>query len=176
LRDQPNIAAGHQSMPEPWRSTSRRRSPSGDFGVFKAEFIVGSIVAVIVTIGNLVIGAIVGGPIGEFAFLLGLIADFELLPTIGPILALIPAACWHRRPLRLPWSCPDLLLHRLQHRGMILVPLIAGEVISFRAGTVLFLVMLGFAPAAWSARSRAARWRDHSGLLHVLSTSRRTSL
>jgi predicted PurR-regulated permease PerM len=151
MRDQPNIAAGfYQSMPEPWlihvktAITFFRR----DFGkYFKAEFIVGSIVAVIVTIGNLVIGAIVGGPIGEFAFLLGLIAGlFELLPTIGPILALIPAVL-----LALTTSPTAVVLVLIFYfivfniEGSILVPLIEGEVISFRAGTVLFLVMLGFA-------------------------------
>ncbi len=151
MRDQPNIAAGfYQSMPEPWLIHVRTAIDffRRDFGkYFKAEFIVGTIVAVIVTIGNLVIGAIVGGPIGEFAFLLGLIAGlFELLPTIGPILALIPAVL-----LALTTSPTAVVLVLIFYfivfniEGSILVPLIEGEVISFRAGTVLFLVMLGFA-------------------------------
>jgi predicted PurR-regulated permease PerM len=94
-----------------------------------------------------VIGFVVGGPIGEFAFLLGLIAGlFELLPTIGPILALIPAVL-----LALTTSPTAVVLVLVFYfivfniEGSILVPTIEGEVISFRAATVLFLIMIGFA-------------------------------
>jgi len=151
MRDQPKIADGfYRSVPEPWRVhvTTAIGFFKDDFvKYFKAELIVGSIVAVIVTIGCLVIGFIVGGPIGEFAFLLGLIAGlFELLPTIGPILALIPAVL-----LALTTSPTAVVLVLVFYfivfniEGSILVPLIEGEVISFRAATVLFLIMLGFA-------------------------------
>jgi predicted PurR-regulated permease PerM len=151
MRDQPKIAEGfYKSLPPQWLVHIKAAIEffKTDFAhYFKAEFIVGSIVAVIVTIGNLVIGFIVGGPIGEFAFLLGLIAGlFELLPTIGPILALIPAVL-----LALTTSPTAVVLVLVFYfivfniEGSILVPLIEGKVISFRAATVLFLVMLGFA-------------------------------
>jgi predicted PurR-regulated permease PerM len=151
MRDQPKIARGfYNSLPEQWLVHVKTGIGflKKDFAnYFKAEIIVGSIVAVMVTIGNLVIGAIVGGPIGEFAFLLGLIAGlFELLPTIGPILALIPALV-----LAFTTSPTAVVLVLIFYfivfniEGSILVPLIEGEVISFRASTVLFLVMLGFA-------------------------------
>jgi predicted PurR-regulated permease PerM len=151
MRDQPKIAEGfYKSLPPQWLVHIKAAIEffKTDFAhYFKAEFIVGSIVAVIVTIGNLVIGFIVGGPIGEFAFLLGLIAGlFELLPTIGPILALIPAVL-----LALTTSPTAVVLVLVFYfivfniEGSILVPLIEGKAISFRAATVLFLVMLGFA-------------------------------
>jgi predicted PurR-regulated permease PerM len=151
MRDQPKIAEGfYNSLPEQWLVHVRTAIGflKKDFAnYFKAEIIVGSIVAVMVTIGNLVIGFIVGGPLGEFAFLLGLIAGlFELLPTIGPILALIPALI-----LAFTTSPTAVVLVLIFYfivfniEGSILVPLIEGEVISFRAATVLFLVMLGFA-------------------------------
>jgi predicted PurR-regulated permease PerM len=151
MRDQPQIAAGfYRSLPDQWRVhvTTAIGYFKDDFvKYFKAEVIVGSIVAVIVTIGCLVIGFIVGGPVGEFAFLLGLIAGiFELLPTIGPILALIPAVI-----LALTTSPTAVVLVLVFYfvvfniEGQILVPTIEGEVISFRAATVLFLIMVGFA-------------------------------
>src|SRR5262245_60887694 len=138
MRDQPQIAAGfYKSLPEPWRIhvTTAIGFFKDDFvKYFKAELIVGTIVGVVVTIGCLVIGFIVGGPIGEFAFLLGLIAGlFELLPTIGPILALIPAVL-----LALTTSPAAVVLVLIFYfivfniEGSILVPLIEGEVISFR--------------------------------------------
>jgi predicted PurR-regulated permease PerM len=151
MRDQPKIAEGfYKSLPPQWLihvKTAIGFLKTDFANYFKAEFIVGSIVAVMVTIGCLVIGFIVGGPIGEFAFLLGLIAGlFELLPTIGPILALIPAVL-----LALTTSPAAVVLVLIFYfivfniEGSILVPLIEGEVISFRAATVLFLIMLGFA-------------------------------
>jgi predicted PurR-regulated permease PerM len=151
MRDQPSIATGfYKSLPPQWHIhvTTAIGFLKNDFAnYFKAEIIVGSIVAVMVTIGCLVIGFIVGGPIGEFAFLLGLIAGlFEFLPTIGPILALIPAVL-----LALTTSPLAVALVLIFYfivfniEGSILVPLIEGKVVSFRAATVLFLVMLGFA-------------------------------
>jgi predicted PurR-regulated permease PerM len=151
MRDQPKIAEGfYRALPDQWRIhvTTAIGFFKDDFvKYFKAEVIVGSIVAVIVTIGCLVIGYIVGGPVGQFAFLLGLIAGlFELLPTIGPILALIPAVL-----LALTTSPTAVVLVLVFYfivfniEGQILVPSIEGEVISFRAATVLFLIMVGFA-------------------------------
>jgi predicted PurR-regulated permease PerM len=114
---------------------------------FKAELIVGGIMGVIVTVGMLVIGAFVGGPLGEFAFFLGLIAAaLEFLPTIGPIIAMIPALLIAATIS--PFAFVVVLIFYLiafQVESAILVPTIEGQVISFRPATILLLIAMGFA-------------------------------
>jgi predicted PurR-regulated permease PerM len=150
LRDQPKMASEfYEKVPDPWSTHVNVviRTFKADFAdYFKAEVVVGAIMGVIITVGCLVIGAIVGGPIGEFALMLGLIAAvMELLPTIGPIIAMIPALI-----LALGTSPAAFVivlvfyLVAFQVEGSILVPTIEGKVIEFGPATVLFLIALGF--------------------------------
>ena len=97
MRDQPKIAANFfNGIPVPWRVHVDYvvRIFKDDFAdYFKAEIIVGVIMGVFISVGVFVIGLIVGAPnaLTEFALLLGLIAAvLELLPTIGPIISMIP--------------------------------------------------------------------------------------
>ena len=97
LKDQPKMASTlYSRVPAPWKDDVDRMLTIsvGNFAqYFKAEFLVGSIMFVLVTVGMLVIGYVTDSPLLiEFAILLGLAAFvFELIPQIGPILAYIPA-------------------------------------------------------------------------------------
>ena len=152
MRDQPKIAANFfNGIPVPWRVHVDYvvRVFKDDFAdYFKAEIIVGLIMGVIISVGVFVIGLIVGAPnaLMEFALLLGLIAAvLELLPTIGPILSMIPALLIAITIS--PFAFILVLVFYLvafQVESSILVPLIEGKVISFGPATVLFLVALGF--------------------------------
>ena len=114
---------------------------------FKAELLVGAIMGVAVAIGMTVIGFIVGGPLGDFALLLGLIAFvMELIPQIGPIISYIPALL-----ISLTISPLAVVLVSIFYfiafniEGSILVPTFEGRMISFSGATVLLLITIGFA-------------------------------
>ena len=79
IRDQPKEEAEfYAGVPLPWKQDVNRVLSiiTGDFAnYFKAEFIVGGIMFVLVTAGMLIIGTVMDAPLLiEFAFLLGLIA------------------------------------------------------------------------------------------------------
>jgi predicted PurR-regulated permease PerM len=152
VRDQPKIAGEfYDGVPAPWKAHIETiiRVFKDDFtDYFKAEIIVGGIMGVVVATGVFIIGLIVGAPnaLTEFALLLGLIAAMlELLPTIGPIISLIPALfiALTISPLATILILIFYLL-AFQLEGSILVPTIEGKVISFRPATVLFLIAVGF--------------------------------
>ena len=111
-----------QDIPVPWRPYVKASVDIfvNDFAhYFKAEVIVGLIQGTMVTIGVFIIGLIVGPPLNEYVLLLGVIAAvMELLPQIGPIIALIPALllALATSPLAVV-LVGDLLPRRLHHRG-----------------------------------------------------------
>jgi predicted PurR-regulated permease PerM len=152
VRDQPKIAGEfYTGIPSPWRKHVEFiiRVFKDDFtDYFKAEIIVGGIMGVVVASGVFIIGLIVGAPnaLTETALFLGLIAAMlELLPTIGPIISLIPALfiALTISPLAVVLILVFYLL-AFQLEGSILVPNLEGKVISFRPATVLFLIAVGF--------------------------------
>ncbi len=151
VKDQPAIAAEVSAqIPADTRGHIRAVAQifRNDFvNYFKGELLVGGIMGVIVTVGMLVIGAFVGGPLGEFAFILGLIAAvMEFLPTIGPIISMIPALLIALTIS--PTAFVIVLVFYLvafQVESAILVPTIEGKVISFRPATILLLIAVGFA-------------------------------
>ena len=116
---------------------------------FKGELLVGGIMGVIITVGMLLIGTFVpeAGPLRDFAFILGLIAAImEFLPTIGPIISMIPALLIALTIS--PVAFVIVLVFYLvafQIESAILVPTIEGKVISFRPATILLLISVGFA-------------------------------
>jgi predicted PurR-regulated permease PerM len=116
---------------------------------FKGELLVGGIMGVIITVGMLVIGLLVpeAGPLGEFAFILGLIAAImEFLPTIGPIISMIPALLIALTISPVVFVIVLIFyLVAFQIESAILVPTIEGKVISFRPATILLLIAVGFA-------------------------------
>jgi len=149
LVDEPRMAKGFQDgLPAPWKpyiNTSVRIFIDDFVRYFKAEVIVGLIQGTAVTIGVFIIGLIVGAPLSDYVILLGVIAGvMELLPQIGPIIALIPA-------LLLALATSPLAVVLVGGFYMVvfiieanvLVPKIEGSVISFRPAVVLFLVAVG---------------------------------
>jgi predicted PurR-regulated permease PerM len=151
LVDQPRAAkAAHDTIPVPWRPYVSQAVQVfvDDFAnYFKAEVVVGAIQGTMVTIGVFIIGQIVGPPLSNYALVLGVIAAvMELLPQIGPIIALIPALL-----LALATSPLAVLLVGGFYlvvfiiEANVLVPKIEGQVISFSPATVIFLVAVGLA-------------------------------
>jgi predicted PurR-regulated permease PerM len=151
LIDQPRMSSSiKKDIPGPWRPFVKAAVDIfiNDFAnYFKAEVVVGLIQGTMVTIGVFIIGVIVGPPLQGYALLLGAIAAvMELLPQIGPIIALIPALL-----LALATSPLAVLLVGVFYlivfiiEANVLVPNIEGQVISFSAATVIFLVAVGLA-------------------------------
>ena len=154
LKDQPRMAGTfYARVPEPWRAdVGHTLTVSvGNFArYFKAEFVVGSIMFVIVTVGMVAIGTIFDAPLlVQFALLLGLIAFvMELIPQVGPILSYIPALL-----LAIPAGLDAVIWVSVFYfiifniEGSILVPNLEGKMISFTGATVLVLIAIGFALA-----------------------------
>ncbi len=153
LKDQPKMQRNfYRQVPDPWKPdvSFMANTFTADFAqYFKAELLVGTIMGVAVAIGMTVIGWIVGGPLGSFALLLGLIAFvMELLPQIGPIISYIPALL-----IALTISPLAVVLVSVFYfiafniEGSILVPTFEGRMISFSGATVLVLITIGFALA-----------------------------
>jgi predicted PurR-regulated permease PerM len=152
LKDQPKMAGTfYERVPEPWRDDIRRilTISVGNFAqYFKAEFLVGSIMFVFITLGMLAIGFIADAPLLiQFSILLGVAAFvFELIPQIGPILAYIPALI-----LALGSNPAAVVLVSIFYfiafniEGSILVPTFEGRMISFTGASVLVLIAIGFA-------------------------------
>ena len=75
VKDQPRMEANFWAQaPEPWLKDIHKVTGTvvGDFAnYFRAELVVGTILGTIVTVGILIIGFVTGGPLGQFALLLG---------------------------------------------------------------------------------------------------------
>jgi predicted PurR-regulated permease PerM len=152
LKDQPKMAGTfYERVPAPWKDDVDRilTISVGNFAqYFKAEFLVGSIMFVLVTIGMLVIGIVTDSPLLiQFSLLLGLLAFiFELIPQIGPILSYIPALL-----LALASGVEAVVLVSVFYfivfniEGSVLVPTFEGKMISFSGASVLVLIAIGFA-------------------------------
>jgi len=154
LKDQPKMSANfYARVPAPWKDDVRRMLTItvGNFAqYFKAEFVVGSIMFVIVTLGMFAIGTLMDAPLlVKFALLLGLIAFvMELIPQIGPILSYIPALL-----LSIPAGLEVVVVVSAFYfiifniEGSILVPNLEGKMIDFSGASVLVLIAIGFALA-----------------------------
>ena len=152
LKDQPRMSRTFYSrVPAPWAEDVRHvlTISVGNFAqYFKAEFVVGSIMFLIVTVGMIAIGTFMDAPqLVDFALLLGLIAFvMELIPQIGPILSYIPALL-----LSIPAGADVVIAVSAFYfiifniEGSILVPNLEGKMISFTGATVLVLIAIGFA-------------------------------
>ncbi len=154
LKDQPKMSANFYSrVPSPWKGDVEYMLTVsvGNFAqYFKAEFIVGAVMFVIVTVGMIVIGTIMDAPLlVQFAVLLGLIAFvMELIPQIGPILSYIPALL-----LSIPAGLEVVVVVSafyfiiFNFEGSVLVPNLEGKMIEFSGASVLVLIAIGFAIA-----------------------------
>jgi predicted PurR-regulated permease PerM len=153
LKDQPAMARNfYRQIPAPWK-------PDVEFAIstfitdfatyFKAELLVGAIMGVTVAIGMFIIGLIVGGTLGSFALLLGLIAFvMELIPQIGPIISYIPALLIALTISPLAVALVSVFYFiAFNIEGSVLVPTFEGRMVSFHGATVLLLITIGFALA-----------------------------
>jgi predicted PurR-regulated permease PerM len=152
LKDQPRMSSTfYERVPEPWRDDVNRILTITVGNVaqyFKAEFFVGSIMFVIITLGMLVIGALTESPLlMQFAVLLGLVAFvMELVPQIGPIISYVPAlilALASGPAAVVAVSVYYFIAFNIE--GSILVPTFQGKMINFTGATVLVLIAIGFA-------------------------------
>jgi predicted PurR-regulated permease PerM len=154
LKDQPRMSATfYERVPAPWKEDVSRilTITVGNFAqYFKAEFLVGSIMFVLVTLGMIAIGIVTDSQLLiEFAILLGVVAFvMELIPQIGPILSYIPALL-----LALASGPEAIVLVSIYYfvifniEGSILVPTFQGRMINFTGASVLVLIAIGFALA-----------------------------
>jgi predicted PurR-regulated permease PerM len=154
LKDQPSMSANfYARVPAPWKNDVSKMLTItvGNFAqYFKAEFVVGSIMFVIVAVGMYAIGTFMDAPLlVKFALLLGLIAFvMELIPQIGPILSYIPALL-----LAIPAGLEVVVVVSAFYfiifniEGSILVPNLEGKMIDFSGASVLVLIAIGFALA-----------------------------
>ena len=154
LKDQPKMSASfYDRVPVPWKEDVSRILTITVGNVaqyFKAEFLVGSIMFVLVTVGMIVIGVITDSQLLiDFAILLGVVAFLmELIPQIGPILSYIPALI-----LALASGPEAIVLVSVFYfvifniEGSVLVPTFEGRMISFTGASVLVLIAIGFALA-----------------------------
>lgn len=152
LKDQPRMSETfYARVPAPWKADVSKilTITVGNFAqYFKAEFVVGSIMFAIVTVGMFGIGTIMDAPLlVKFALLLGLIAFvMELIPQIGPILSYIPALL-----LAVPAGLDVVIVVSVFYfiifniEGSILVPNLEGKMINFTGASVLVLIAIGFA-------------------------------
>jgi predicted PurR-regulated permease PerM len=152
LKDQPKMSQSfYGRVPLPWKDDVSRilTITVGNFAqYFKAEFLVGAIMFVIVTVGMVVIGIATDSQLLiDFALLLGAIAFvMELIPQIGPILSYIPALI-----LAIGSSPIAVVLVSIFYfiafniEGSILVPTFQGRMINFTGASVLVLIAIGFA-------------------------------
>jgi len=152
LKDQPTMAhTFYERVPLPWKDDVSKvlTITVGNFAqYFRAEFLVGSILFVMVTVGMIVIGLVTDSQLLiEFAILLGVIAFImELLPQIGPIISYIPAlvlAIASGPAAIIVVSVFYFVVFNIE--GSILVPTFEGRMISFTGASVLFLIAIGFA-------------------------------
>ena len=152
LKDQPTMALTfYERVPLPWKDDVSKvlTITVGNFAqYFRAEFLVGSILFVMVTVGMIVIGIVTDAQLlVDFAILLGVIAFImELLPQIGPIISYVPALI-----LALASGPAAVIVVSVFYfvvfniEGSILVPTFEGRMISFTGASVLFLIAIGFA-------------------------------
>jgi predicted PurR-regulated permease PerM len=152
LKDQPRMSMTfYERVPEPWKDDVSRILTITVGNVaqyFKAEFLVGSMMFGIITVGMVVIGVATDSQLLiDFAILLGLVAFvMELIPQIGPIISYIPALI-----LALASGPAAIVAVSVYYfiafniEGSILVPTFQGKMINFTGATVLVLIAIGFA-------------------------------
>lgn len=152
LKDQPAMSHNfYDRVPLPWKADIEKvlTVTVGNFAqYFKAEFLVGSILFVLVTVGMIVIGVLTDAQLLiNFAILLGAIAFvMELIPQIGPIISYIPAlllALASNPAAVVVVSVFYFVVFNIE--GSILVPTFEGRMISFTGASVLALIAVGFA-------------------------------
>ncbi len=113
----------------------------------RAQLLLGVIVGVATWLGLMVLGWTIDPRFLQFAILLAVIAGiFELLPIIGPILAMIPTllvALTTAEPVLALVATLILYTGIQQVEGAVLVPWIQGDAVELHPSLIIFVLILG---------------------------------
>lgn len=151
LKDRPSLTASiNRAIPRTWR-----RDVWACVGIvnrvfgrwLRGQLILGLVVGIATFIGLEVLGAVVDPRFGEFALLLAVVAGIlELLPIIGPIIAMIPTlliALTVADPVRGLIAVVILYLIVQQLENNILVPIVQGDAIDLHPSVVILALIVG---------------------------------
>jgi predicted PurR-regulated permease PerM len=139
-----------QSLPPTWRPDvwALLSIVERVFGRWiRAQILLGLIVGVVTWLGLMILGWLVDPRFQDFAVLLAVIAGIlELLPIIGPILAMIPTllvALTTQDPVVGLVAVIVLYTTVQQIEGAVLVPWIQGDAVQLHPSVVIFVLILG---------------------------------
>lgn len=151
LKDRPRLSEATWGVfPPAWRADARAIGGAvvGSFGAYvRAESILMVLLGLLTWAGLMLLSVVVDGRIAEFAVLLAVIAAIcELIPSFGPILALIPALLFGLT-LGPPALVSILVLYLVIMfvEGQVLVPTIEGKQFQIHPAWVLVLILAGLA-------------------------------
>ena len=117
----------------------------------RAQILLGLIIGVATYLGLLVLGWLVDPRFGQFAVLLAVIAGvLELLPIIGPIIAMVPTllvALTTGDPVAGIVAVLILYIAVQQLENAVLVPKIQGDAVELHPSVVIFVLIVGAAIA-----------------------------
>ncbi len=151
LKDRPSLTASiNRAIPRTWR-----RDVWAGVGIanrvfgrwLRGQLILGLVVGIATFIGLQILGAVVDPRFGEFAVLLAVVAGvLELLPIIGPIIAMIPTlliALTVGDPVRGVIAVVILYLIVQQLENNILVPIVQADAIDLHPSVVILALIVG---------------------------------
>ncbi|HVM30054.1 MAG TPA: AI-2E family transporter [Candidatus Limnocylindrales bacterium] len=155
LRDRVRLTGGlDRRIPADWRADTWAvlRIIERIFGRWlRAQLLLGVIIGVATYFGLLLLGWFVDPRFLQFALLLAVIAGvLELLPIIGPILAMIPTlllALTTNDPLVALIAVVALYFIVQQFENAVLVPKIQGDAVELHPSLIIFVLILGAAIA-----------------------------
>jgi predicted PurR-regulated permease PerM len=151
LKDRPRLSnAAWGTFPAAWRGDARKIGTSviENFGNYvRAESILMVLLGLITWAGLMLLSVVVDPRFAEFALFLALIAAVcELIPTFGPILALIPALLFSLTLGPGPMVATLILYLCIMFiEGQVLVPTIEGKQFEIHPAWVLVLILVGLA-------------------------------
>jgi predicted PurR-regulated permease PerM len=151
LKDRPKLSnAAWGTFPITWRGDAQSIGGAviDSFGAYvRAESILMVLVGFITWVGLMILSVLVDPRFADFALFLAVVAAFcELIPTFGPILALIPALLF-ALTLGPAAFVATLILYLVIMfvEGQILVPTIEGKQFEIHPAWVLVLILVGLA-------------------------------
>ncbi len=151
LKDRPKLSgAAWGTFPVAWRGDAQKIGTSviENFGNYmRAEAILMVLLGLITWAGLMFLSLVVDPRFADFALFLAVIAAFcELIPTFGPILALIPALLFSLTLGPGPMVATLILYLCIMFlEGQVLVPTIEGKQFEIHPAWVLVLILVGLA-------------------------------
>ncbi len=155
LRDREKLTARlHTALPPAWRADALAVLKIVDRVVgrwIRAQILLGLIIGVATYAGLLLLGNVVDPRFLQFAVLLAVIAGvLELLPIIGPIIAMVPTlliALTTDDPIVSVVAVLVLYTAVQQVENAVLVPKIQGEAVELHPSLIIFALIIGGAIA-----------------------------